>query len=234
MQQPKNSRRGLNPSNAVALFAVLFGVGAAQAGYLVEIDTDAADDGVLTYNSHFGFGGDTSTASQSVAGAAYGLTGGDSIFGGNGVESVDTYVYTYDPGSDADNLVIPMGTDLGLGVAASGITGGNPGVYAVFATWPTSANVSGGLTTYTATTAGDSISISLDQLSAGDVWVKVGEITWTSGPITVTQEAAANTFVSMRAAGVLFEPVAIPEPSTFALGLLGALALGLRARKCRQ
>lgn len=234
MQHVNQTRRSLTLTRAVAAFAALCGITIAQAGYLIEIDTDAADDAVLTYNSHFSFGGDTTTASQSASSSAFGMTGGDSIFAGDGVNFPDTYVFSYDPGSDADNLVIPLGTDLGLGVAASGITGGNPGNYAVFATWPFTENVTGGLTTFTAATAGDSFSVSLDLNGTGNQWVKVGEIVWSSGPITLTQEAGANTFVSMRSAGVLFEPVAIPEPSTFALGLLGVLALGLRSRKRRQ
>ena len=56
----------------------------AQAGYIIEIDTDGADDGVLTYNADFSFGGDTTTASQSATATVFGATGGDSIFGGDG------------------------------------------------------------------------------------------------------------------------------------------------------
>lgn len=211
----------------VAAMAAALGFSSAQAAYLIEIDTDGADDGVLTYNSHFAFGGDTTTASQSSPSAAYGLTGGDSIFGGDGVTEPDTYVFTYDPSVDADNLAIPAGTDLGGGILASGLTGGAPDRYSVFATWPFSSNVSGGDTTFTVTTSGDSFIFSFDQsgggAGTGDEWIKLGEIDWTSGAITLAQEAGANTFVSMRSSAVLFEVV--PEPSTFALAALGLIGL---------
>ncbi len=219
--------RPLNLYAALVTIGALCGLQSVQAGYLLEIDTDGADDGVLTYNPNFSFGGDTTTASQSAPSSAFGMTGGDSIFGGDGSAFVDTYVYSYDPSSQADNLAIPGGTDLGGGVLASGLSGGAPGVYAVFATWPFTQNVNGGDTTFTATTAGDSFVMSLDQnaggAGSGNTWIKLGEINWTGGAITLSQEAGSNTFVSMRAAGVLFEVV--PEPSVFALSSFGLLAL---------
>ena len=58
-------------------------------------------------------------------------------------------------------------------------------------------------------TDGDSSSFSVDQNSIGDTWVKVGEIDYTNGLVTVTQTPESSTYVSMRAAGVLFER--IPE-----------------------
>jgi hypothetical protein len=213
----------------VAAIAAALGFSSAQAAYLIEVDTDGADDGVLTYNSHFAFGGDTTTASQSATSTAYGLTGGDSIFGGDGVAELDTYVFTYDPSVDADNLAIPAGTDLGGGILASGLTGGAPDRYSVFATWPITSNVSGGDTAFTVTTSGDSFTLDFDQngggAGTGNEWIKLGEIDWTSGPITLTQEAGANTFVSMRSSAVMFEVV--PEPSTFALGALGLIGLAM-------
>jgi len=218
--------------SAVALTTLLLGMHAAHAGYLLEIDTDGLDDGVLTYNPNFSVGADTTTASQSALSPAFGMTGGDSIYGGNGNAFPDTYLYTYDPGVDGDNLLIPGGTDLGGGILASGKTAGAPDTYAVFATWPFTENVSGGLTTFTATTAGDSFVVALDQNGSGSDWIKLGEITWSSGPITLTQESTSNSFVSMRAAGVLFEP--IPEPSAFALGTLGLLTLAARRRVGRK
>ena len=109
-------------------------------------------------------------------------------------------------------------------------TGGAPGVYAIYGTWPNSTNVDGGDTQFSASTAGDNFVFSLDQNSKGNQWYKLGEITWTSGPITLTQQpTGSNTFVSMRAAGLLFEYV--PEPST--LGLLGAGLVALAMMKTR-
>ncbi len=60
-------------------------------------------------------------------------------------------------------------------------------------------------------------------------WYKVGTVSLTAGTTyTLTMEAAGNTFVSQRLAGVMWE--VIPEPTAFALGALGLLALGVRRR----
>ncbi len=226
----------------IALTAVtmmLFSAVACPAAFLVEVDIDGADDGVLTYSPHFSYGADTTTASQSAASVAYGLTGGDSIFGGNGVNSFDTYVVTYAPDVDGDNLVIPAGTDLGEGNLATGLAAGGAGLYSVFAAWPFTTNVSGGLTQFTIDTAGDNLVVDMNQNDAadlagtegrGDVWVKLGEINYTSGSIVVTQSpTVANTFVSQRLAGVLFEPV--PEPSTSLLAILAAMMFLCQSRR---
>ena len=215
----------------------------AHSAYLIEVDTDGLDDGVLTYNSHFSFGGDTISASQGGASLAFGMTGGDSIFGGNGVSLPDTYVFTYNPSTDADNLAIPIWTELGeagYSSTATGLAGGAPGIYTVYATWPVTYNVSGGDTRFTTTTAGDSSIVDFDPNGGyypnppgiGNHWYKVGEINWTSGDITVTmQRTGGNTFVSMRAAGMLFEYEQIPEPSVLAmLGCGSFLVLFVRRR----
>lgn len=231
MQRTLRTLRRLSVTTLIAGLSL----GVAQASFLLEIDTDGLDDGALTFNPNFSFGGDTTTASQSNPSTAFGLSGGDSIFGGNGLNQPDTYVYTYTPSVDADNLSLPAGTDLGGGLLASGLAGGAPGVYAVYATWPISSNVSGGDTLFSAATAGDAFATTFDQNGAGagtgHQWYKMGEITWSSGTITMTQQpTGGNTFVSMRAAAVLFE--AIPEPSTLALLGLGLLAAaGSRSRR---
>ncbi len=200
----------------------------ANAAFLIQVDTDGADDGVLTFNSNFTFGGDTTTASQSIAAKAFGLTGGDSIFGGNGVVELDIYVYRYDPTSDADNLVttgIELGVDLvGNPVFGSGVVGGSVGLYRVYAAWPATSNVSGGLTRYTVTSGANSFFVDVDQNTANDpdlddandVWVYLGNIAYDgSSGIIATQQAGSNTFTSMRAAAVMFEPV--PEPSSIVI-----------------
>jgi hypothetical protein len=218
---------------ALATVASLAMAGAAQAAFLIEIDTDAADDGVLTFNSNFGFGGDTTTASQSAASSAFGMTGGDSIFGGNGNLEPDTYVYTYTPGVDADNLVVAAGTALSSGSVATGIVGGGSGGsggYSFYATWPATTNVSGGLVTFEIVEQATNnvlSSVQVDQNGTGDVWTRIGSANLTAGTTyEIRQIAGANTFVSMRAAGVLIE---VPEPASAALLGLGGLA-ALRRR----
>lgn len=202
----------------------------AHAGYIIEIDTDGADDGAITFNSNFAFGGDTTTASSSVAAPAFGTTGGDSIFGGNGSAAPDTYQYFYTPGADADNLVIPLGTALGGGNFGLGSNGGSAGMYRVYALWPQTINVSGGDTEYTVVTDVDVLNITVDQnTNGGDEWFLIGEVNYTGGGITVTQNSQSNTFISMRSAGVLFEYV----PAPGGVALLGFAGLGFVRRRTR-
>ncbi|GAB4549410.1 MAG: hypothetical protein Tsb0013_10650 [Phycisphaerales bacterium] len=212
----------------LTLAAVAAVVSPLHAGHIIEIDTDGLDDGVLTFNPQFNFGGDTSTASQSAAATAFGTTGGDSIFGGDATSTVDTYVFAYSPESQPDNLVIPAGTDLGEGNIGTGLVGGAFGTYRVYALWPETNNVTGGLVNYDVVTPGDSFQISLDQNGRGDAWALLGEIEYTGGVITVTQRSSSNTFVSMRASGVLFEYV--PAPGAGALCLVAGLASARRRR----
>ena len=214
------------PRTRTAIAAIVALTGAAQAGYVINVDTDPGAGFAL--NPQVTFGGDTTTASQSVAqSGAFGASGGH-LFGGNGALEPDTYVFTYSPDAQADNLVIPQGTDLGNGVLASGLAGGDNGAYSVYATWPFTTNVSGGLVNFTVETGIDSFQVSLDQNNTGDIWVFLGNIDYDGGAITVTQSASSNTFVSMRSAGVLFELV--PTPGTASL----LLVAGIGARRRRS
>ena len=232
-------RSGLVTVAAGAVLAMLASTG--EAAFLVQIDTDGADDGVVTFNDNFTFGGDTTTASQSAPSVAPLLPEGDSIFGGDGVNSPDTYVYRYDPSSDADNLVttgVELGVDLaGNPVFGTGLTGGAAGPYRVYAAWPETDNVSGGDTSYLVESGANQFTAVLDQNAANDldedgadVWVLLGTIDYDgSSGIIVTQTPDSSTFVSMRASAVLFEPV--PEPTTAALlAGLGGVLLTRRAR----
>lgn len=219
--------------------AVGLAISSAYGARVIEVDVDGLDDGVLSYSPYFSFGGDTTVAYQSVKGAALGLSGGDSIYGGNG--SNDTYVFSYIPGAHADNLFLDPGTPLGNGDYATGATGGGPGRYAVYATWPTTSNVAGGLTNYQVVTAGSGASFAVDQNSVGNVWVKLGEVDHTSGPITVTQTPTTNAGVSMRAAGVLFELVSggsgggyTGPPGTVFFGEGDAQTFGIAFRRSRE
>lgn len=216
----------------------------ASAAYLINIDTDGADDGVLTFHPNFGFGGDTTTASQSSPTTAVGTNGADSIFGGDGANSPDTYTATYTPSVDGDSIDLG-GTALNDdGDIGSPLAAGGSGVYDVYATWPTTNNVSGGLTTYRLSDGGgDLFSVAIDQNTvqgyvdptnnqtfAGGEWVYLGSAILDAGTTyTLYQESGSNTFVSMRSAGYLFDYFAVPEPT--ALGLLGAVGLVAAVRR---
>lgn len=226
-----------HPRRTILLLAALFGsfvvVPTAHAAFIIEVDTDGLDDGVLTYNPNFAFGGDTTTASQSAPTAAVGTTGGDSIFGGNGVLQPDTYLYSYTPGADTDNLALAAGTVLGGGATATGLVGGVSGIYSVYATWPRTENVSGGLTTYSLVDDGGLVPVSIDQNTNLSEWYYLFDVDLTAGnAYTLIQEAGSNSFVSMRSAGVLFDlveerqqpPGRVPDGGA-SLALLG-IALG--------
>lgn len=188
----------------------------ASAGYLIEIDTDGLDDGIITLNDDFfyDFDSSTTTASQSAPSRAFGMTGGDSIFGGNGFP--DTYSFFYSPDSQPDNIQIPAETTLSGSEEATGLTGGGPGTYRVFATWPFTENVGGGLTEYTVNAGDETFTVEIDQNGKGHEWIALGDILYTDGEIEVFQAAGEESFVSMRAAGILFElqPEVVPcEPN---------------------
>lgn len=224
-----------------ALLVASLMASAANAAFLVQVDTDGADDGPFTPSPNFSFGGDTTTASSSSLSGAPLLPVGDSLFGGDGINEPDTYVYRYDPTSDADNLATGgafLGVDLaGDPVYGSGQTGGAPGLYRVLAAWPGTENVNAAGVTYEAVSGSNSFSVLVDQNTANDatggfddVWVLLGVIEYDgSSGIIVSQKAEVNSFVSMRAAAVLFEP--IPEPSTTVLALAALAGLAARSRR---
>ncbi|MAT70026.1 MAG: hypothetical protein CMJ58_10940 [Planctomycetaceae bacterium] len=202
---------------------------------MVEVDIDGMDDGPFTPSPNFTFGGDTTTASTSVAGTAYGLTGGDSLFGGDGVNEPDTYVYRYDPTTDVDNLNtagVVLGLDLaGNGVIGSGLAGGAAGAYRVYATWPATTNVNANGVNFTATSGSSSFTVNVDQNGYNGEWIYLGYVQYDgSSGIILTQEAVENSFVSMRAAAALFEPVPEPMAVTLAAIAFGTLAVVRRQR----
>jgi hypothetical protein len=234
---------------AWALFVSLV-VEHASGAFLIEVDIDGMDDGILTYSPNFSFGPDTVTASQSQAGIAVGLTGGDSILGNGVFGGVrDTYVYTYDLAVDGDNLPLAAGIPLNNdGDLASGFAAGVSGIYRIYATWPLTNNVTGGPTTYTLTDdfSNELFSVLIDQntaqgqdypgfgVYAGDEWIFLASVYLDgTSAYTLTQQAVDSSFVSMRAAGILFDRVGIPEPTTWTLMVCCILALAARRTEVR-
>ncbi|MEQ9459962.1 MAG: hypothetical protein RIG82_03280 [Phycisphaeraceae bacterium] len=209
-----------------------------QAAFIIEVDTDGADDAAVTYHPNFAFAGDTTTASTSSAALGVpGLTGGNSIFGGNAVNEPDTYVFRYTPGIDADNFSPAPATPINATDAFRGIAGGVTGNYRIYATWPFTTGVSAIPTTYTLN-GSDSSSIIVAAINQnnpsnapnsgfGNQWLLLGEVALTQGvTYKLVQTSSQNTFVSMRAAGIMFEA---PEPASAAL-LLGIGCLITRRR----
>lgn len=208
----------------------------AHAAVVIEIDIDGAVNGAVTYSPNFSFGGDTTSASASTATPAVGLTGGNSIFGGNGVALPDTYIYSYTPGTAGNNYTPAAGTALNNdGDVSTGVLAGGSGVYNVYAAWPTTSNVSGLLTTYTlkqGASSLQSVSVNQNQLGTGNEWFFLFSATLDqSKTYQLIQEAGSNTFVSMRAAGALFDATAVPEPSGLVVAVLGGAMLIVRRRR---
>jgi hypothetical protein len=207
------------------------------------------------HSSEKGFANFTSTGgSASVPSAAVGLTGTNSLYGGNAVDpALDTYTYSYTPGTDVDNTVFVAGATLGSttafpgqGNTATGLVGGGSGLYNVYFTTPSTTGISGGGTDFTLTQEGAPVQVNDLNLNDGgtgpdtdpgsafvgganNAWYLLGTVELLAGnTYTVTQVAGANTFVSTRAHAVMYE--AIPEPASLSLLAMGAMSLMRRRR----
>lgn len=239
---------------------------AAFGAFVIEPDIDGLDDALFTPSPNFSFGGDTTTASTSIAMRSgptgsttplIGTTGGDSLFGGDGVALPDTYLYSYTPGVDGSNRSLPAGASLNDdGDVAFGLPGGATGTYRVYATWPQSQNNSGGPVRYTLNNGATDIatvdviqnedvdllffpnannvgvpagSRGVDGNLQGNEWFFLFEVDLDSSTAYSLSQSptVANSFVSMRSGGVLFQ--LIPEPAAGLLALAG-LALAPRRR----
>lgn len=226
--------KNLSLSSFLAI-AILAFASPAMAGFIVDVT------GAGSVNAS------GNTPGTSVPSTAFGITGSNSWFGGT--PSPDVYTFSYTPGTDADNLVIPNGQVLGdvrvdapstfvaEGQAGTGIVGGGSGLYNVYITWPETQTTDSDGSTITITNDGadivlNPITMNSDENGAGakgnNAWLKIASnIPLTGGvPYSVTVAANDSSFVSQRVHGVLWEAqTQIPEPTSLALVGLGMTVL---------
>lgn len=230
----------------VLLAVAVFSVSQTQAAFIVEAHVSGLANG------NFSFGGDTTTATASLASNAVGLTATNSLFGGDGVAFGDTYVFSYTPGADVDNFAPAggsiLGSTTGFGTEiASGLVGGGSGLYNVYFTTPQSTNVNPAGSSFTITNAGAPVVVNpvvqnnggtgpdLDPGpafvgGANDAWFLLGTVQLSAGTTyTVAQAANVNTFVSQRSHAIMWE--AIPEPASMILAALAGLGVICSARR---
>jgi hypothetical protein len=202
---------------------------------------EAHSSGFLTDNFEVVEG----NALQSGVSSAPGRQATNSVY----ASEAATWVFSFTPGTDLDNWTPEAGTALtnathGGGETATGLTqddllAGGTGEYRIFATWPWSTNVSNPTTITLTDSLGVELYTRTMNQNVGPTWSGVagGEGTgfvngW--GLLTTTLLTAGETYtlsftseagaVSQRVQGVMFEPYAIPEPSTYA-AIFGGLAL---------
>ncbi|MBN2511950.1 MAG: hypothetical protein JXB18_03325 [Sedimentisphaerales bacterium] len=201
------------------------------AGIFVCIASQATVQAVFvveTFSDGRGYANFSSNGTPSYATAvsrAAGCIGTKSAFGGT--VDPDTYIFSYTLGVDADNFSIAAGTNLGNNLLASGLTGGLPGTYNVYITWPSTNNVAPVPGNVTATLVDDdgSVNVGFSQ-NDGDVygtnpggnkWKLLGQVSLslgTTSTVTLVPDVPGS-YVSMRAQGVMWELVeAAPQLAT--------------------
>ncbi|MEX2309032.1 MAG: PEP-CTERM sorting domain-containing protein [Pirellulales bacterium] len=135
---------------------------------------------------------------------------------------------------------------------ATGLAGGGTGIYNVYFTTPSSTNVNPAGSLITVNNDGAPVELSPVVLNDGGTgpdevagvpytggannrWLNIATVHLTAGTtytVTVRANADPPDFVSQRTHGVMWEFVAIPEPSSFvlaALGLFGVFAARRRS-----
>ena len=189
----------------------------ASAAFLVELHMDGLA------SDHF-----EGTGRDSVPSKAIGVTAPNSFFGSQ--DEMHVYVISYTPGVDADNLELSAGADLGNEQLATGVEGGESGLYNVYATWPWTENVrpEGSKVTIQSAT-GDVVLekvvmnyvkedgvyvLAPDNPGGNNAWGFLAQVEFEAGnTYTVTFEANAVGFVSQRLHGVLFEAQIPDDPN---------------------
>lgn len=211
----------------IIVLTVIVMAGSVYGAFIVE----AHSSGLANEN----FASPYSEPRASIPSGALGLTATNSIFGGNELvpDKPDTYIYSYTPGVNVDNVFIASGTDLGNGDLASGLTGGESGLYNVYITWPGSSGTNPAGSLIEITNDGDTVVLNPVGQNLGqtgdpggsDAWLLIAEgISLTEGvTYKVTQVANVDSWVSQRSHGVMWEEV--PEPGTMLLFGAGTLLL---------
>lgn len=197
---------------------------------------------IETHSTGRGFANFTGTPRYSTTvSAAPGLLAAQTAYGST--TGTHQYIFSYTPGTDADNWNVPAYQYFGNGSSTTGLTGGQTGYYNVYITWPASITVNTSGCNLLITNDGDAVALTnVDMntgqtipsgtpwLGANDSWLKIADqVLLTAGTTyTVTQTANSTAWTSMRSAGVMWEFVRTPEPTTLLLVGLGGFLLRRR------
>lgn len=201
-------------------------------------------------SNHFSYPSNVTPRFSTPAGSAPGITATTHAWGNSQTGVPDVYTFSYTPGVDADNWDVPTYTYFGNGLSTTDLVGGQTGYYNVYITWPSTLNVTS-LVDITVTNDGaDVVYSQVNQNDGGTNWIAqqwvpagttlygannkwlklADQVLLTAGnTYTVTQVSQASTYVSMRASGVMWEFVRVPEPATLVLLSLGGLLLRKRS-----
>jgi hypothetical protein len=214
----------------VVCIAAVVLAGEVQGAFVVELHPDG-----LAFSN---FSGTPRYSAYAKASNAVGCTDFGSGFGST-ADPPDVYTFSYLLGTDADNVPLVAGTDLGNGDLASGLSGGATGLYNVYITFPDSTNVD--VSGCDIVITSDGVDIVLEDVDmntggtgtpgANDAWLLIAEnVLLTAGnTYTVSQTANSDAYVSMRSHGVMWE--AVPEPCTLLVLGLGAVLLRRRSSR---